>query len=145
MWAENKRGNFDCLKMRRGAGQGGPESTPLYCVLAAAQTAQLQSFAKANAIAARQCTLVDDFIFQASSGSAPAVVAECERSCAEAGIQLVRSKRTAYWPLDVDARRDDSPIAMRRLETQKLITSAIAVAVQTTTDHITVLGNAVGG
>ena len=59
------------------------------CMLAAAQAAPLQSFAKDNSVAVKQWMRVDDFIFQTKAVDVHAVVAEYERACAEAGVELV--------------------------------------------------------
>ena len=56
-----------------------------------------------------------------------------------------RVGQEACWPLYANAMREKSPIAMQWLEMQQSVTAAIASAVQITTGHLTVLGNAVGG
>ena len=45
MWAEQADGTYKCLEMHRGTGQGGPESMPLYCMMAGAQDCELARWA----------------------------------------------------------------------------------------------------
>ena len=66
MWAEKDEGDYECLEVQRGAGQGGLESMPLYCMAAARQGERLRSFARGKATAVRQWMFVGDFIFQAA-------------------------------------------------------------------------------
>ena len=85
--------------MKRGTGHGGPESMPLYCMMAGAQGKQRKQWATANHLAVRQWMFVDDFIFQAAPTAAPMLVAKYEQMCAEVGIELVRRKCKAYLPV----------------------------------------------
>ena len=93
----------------------------------------------------RQWLCVDDFIFQAAPPAVPRLVAEYERICSIDGILRVREKCKAYWPSYAQARRGGGDTEQRWLATQQMQLSAIIGAVRVTTEHITVLGNALGG
>ena len=145
MWAEQEDGGHQRLEMHRGTGQGGPESMPLYCLAAAKQCERLQAYARSQAIVMRQWMFVDDFIFQAAPEAAPQLVAEHERVCDLDGIVLVRDKRKAYWPPYAQAVRSGGGHLQQWYDIQHAVLAAMASAVQVTPEHITVLGNAVGG
>ena len=118
---------------------------PLCRTLAGAQAKELRRWAAAARIALRQWMCVDDFIFQAAPTAAPLLVATYEQLCAEVGTQLVRHTCKAYWPAYAPAMRSRCPDAMHMWATQQPIIAEAAHAVDVTIDHLTVLGNAIGG
>ena len=72
---------------------------PINCMMAGAQDRDLRRWAAAAHIGLRQWLCIDDFVFQATPDAAPRVLAKYENTYAAAGIEFVRRKCSASWPL----------------------------------------------
>ena len=118
---------------------------PLYCLAAGKQCKRLREFAQHENVAMRQWLFVDDFIFQAAPAAVPMLVAEYERICSMDGIVLVRDKCKAYWPSYAHATREGEGVKQQWMAWHGPQLLGITGAIRVTTDHITVLGNALGG